>query len=307
MKIPFRIPKKIWVALSAIIFLVYYPVGMLIVQRIDDNTIFDTAQYNVENGSKTVAMAIALVDREVNNHYYTPNAPFFYPGAALVRMPAFQRGVIASVALFSIELRDQLGRSRGSSRTDPDLLKAAGLLNYPPSVWMWDFSVSWFPTASSDKQFREGIQALARYNENVAKGETAFERRSDNLIQTLDRMASDLGSASASIDNHIAERSAFAFKPSAELYYFNKGRLYGNYMLLKSMEQDFAALIAERQLQSVWDAMLASLKEGAESGHFLVMNANPNNSIFANHMASQGFYLMRARTQMRELTNILLK
>jgi hypothetical protein len=282
---------------------------MVVVHRIDDNTSIDPTAYEAKtgNGSKAVAMAIALVDREINHNHFTPNDPFFYPGSALTRMPAFQRGILSAVSRFSIELNDHLGRSRGSSQSNADLQKAAGLLNYSPNVWMWDFAVSWFPTASSEKQFNEGIKALQRYNENVGSNGITFERRSDNLIQTIDRIASDLGSSSAAIDSHIVEHGAFAFHSSADLYYFNKGRMYGSYMLLKALEQDFATLIAERQVQSVWDAMLVSLKEGAESRHFLVMNANPNNSIFANHMASQGFYLLRARTQMRELTNILLK
>ena len=167
--------------------------------------------------------------------------------------------------------------------------------------------MSWFPTASSEKQYREGMKALTRYNERVAKGEATFEKRADNLMQTLDRIASDLGSASAAIDDHIQNRGAFAFGSSATLFYTTKGRMYGNYMLLKALEKDFAPVIAERQLQSVWNAMLQSLREGMEAKQFLVINANTKDSIFANHLANQGFYLMRARTQMREVTNILLK
>jgi len=306
MKIPLRIPRIVWVAILAPVFLIYYPIGMLWVNSINDAPDFDTAPYQISGGSHAVGSAIALVDRETAKHW-TPNDPFFYPGAALVRMPAFQRGVVASVARFTIELSDQLGRSRGSSQADPDLQKAAGLLNYSPNVWMWDFSVSWFPTASSEKQYREGMKALISYNARLAKNQSTFERRSDNLLQTLDRIALDLGSASAAIDEHIQGRSAFAFSTSADLFYNTKGRMYGNYILLKSMEKDFAAIIAERQLKTVWDAMLQSLAEGMESKHFLVINANTKDSIFANHLASQGFYLMRARTQMREATNILLK
>jgi hypothetical protein len=29
--------------------------------------------------------------------------------------------------------------------------------------------------------------------------------------------------------------------------------------------------------------------------------------LFANHLAAQGFYLMRARTQMRDIANVLQK
>lgn len=306
MKLPLRPHKIIWLAFIVPVFLIYYPIGMLWVHHIDDAPEIDIAPYHVEGGSEAVSTAIALVDRETKDHF-TPNDPFFYPGAALVRMPAFQRGIAGAVARFSIELSDQIGRSRGSSQSDPDLQKAAGLLNYSPNVWVWDFSVSWLPTASSEKQFRQGMKALERYNERAAKSEATFERRSDNLLQTLDRIASDLGSASAAIDEQIKNHSALSLRSSADVFYTTKGRMYANYLLLKALEKDFAPVIAERQLQTVWNAMLDSLREGMESNHFFVINADTKDSIFANHLASEGFYLMRARTQMREVTNILLK
>ncbi len=306
MKLPLRIPKIVWVAIIAPVFLIYYPIGMIAVHHINDAPDYDISAYQMAGGSEAVATAVALVDREIRKHW-TPNDPFFYPGSALVRMPAFQRGIIASVARFSIELSDQLGRSRGSSQADVDLQKAAGLLNYSPNVWMWDFAVSMFPTASSEKQYSEGIKSLQRYNQRVSQHEAVFETRADNLLQALERMASDLGSASAAIDDHIHNNSALALRSSADVFYTTKGRMYGNYMLLKALEKDFAPVIAERQLQTVWDAMLNSLREGMESDHFLVINADTKDSIFANHLASEGFYLMRARTQMREVTNILLK
>lgn len=302
-----RIPKIVWALTVAPILLIYYPIGMVMVHEIDDTPSYDTSAYKIQNGSEAVGTAIALIDREIHKHGWTPNDPFFYPGAALVRMPAFQRGLITSIARFSIELSDQIGRSRGSSQADADLQKAAGLLNYSPTVWMWDFSVSWFPTASSEKQYEEGMKALIRYNQRLGLGHALFERRADNLLQTLDRIASDLGSASAAIDGHIQNASALAFMSSADVFYTTKGRMYGNYMLLKALEKDFATIIAERQLQNVWSSMLDSLREGMGFSPFLVINANPKNSIFANHLASQGYYLMRARTQMREVTNILLK
>lgn len=306
MKLPYRIPSKLWALFIVPVFFIYYPIGMVVVHHINDEPDYDISSYRTEGGSEAVSTAIALMSRETARHW-TPNDPFFYPGAALIRMPAFQRGIAASVARFSIELSDQLGRSRGSSQADPDLQKAAGLLNYSPNVWMWDFSVSWFPTASSEKQYGEGIKALVRYNERLAKNEAVYEKRADNLLQTLDRITADLGSASATIDEHIHGRSAFSFRASGDVFYAVKGRMYGNYMLLKAMEKDFAQVITERQVKTVWDAMLTSLREGMESDHFLVMNADTKDSIFANHLASQGFYLMRARTQMREITNILLK
>ncbi len=303
------LPKLVAMALVAVVLLiifVYYPVGMVWTHRIDDSATFAPAEV-AEGQSHAVAMAVALVARETGDNHWTPSDPFFYPGSMLVRMPAFQRGIMAGVARFAVEMSDQIGRTRGSSQVDADLQKAAGLLKYSPSVWMFDFSTSWLPTTSSATQYRAGMEAFARYNERLASGAATFERRADNLLDTLDRMASDLGSSSAAIDEHVDQRSSFAFTSAAELYYYNKGQMLAYYLLLREMQKDFADVIREKQLQGAWEQMLDSLNDGAKLRNFIIFNAAPDSQIFPNHLTSQGFYLMRARTQMREITNILLK
>ena len=39
----------------------------------------------------------------------------------------------------------------------------------------------------------------------------------------------------------------------------------------------------------------------------LVINGAPDAVILPSHLAAQGFYLLRARTQLKEISNILLK
>lgn len=289
------------------ILLVYYPLGMIWVHNIDDSPDFSADAFKVENGSEAVAMATALVDRETMKHHWVSSDPFFYPGYALNRMPAFQRGIMASIARFTIELSDQIARTRGSSGVDEDVQKANGLFNYSPYVWMWDLSTSWLPTASSATQYKAGMEALIRYNKRLSEGKAVFERRSDNLLEALNRMAADLGSSSADIDHYIEGQTTSSFGSAGELFYYTKGRMYGNYMLLKALEKDFGVVINERQLKPTWEKMMESLRIGMSFGHFFVLNFNPNSTVLANHLASQGFYLVRARTQLREITDVLLK
>ena len=121
--------------------LLYYPVGMLMISRIDDDPGFGPG--TVEDGaSHAVAMTAALIDREVDQHAWPASDPFFYPGAALDNMPNFQTGIIYALSRFAVDMTDQIGRTRGSSEADPDLDKAAGLLKYPPNVWIFDPSTS---------------------------------------------------------------------------------------------------------------------------------------------------------------------
>src|SRR3546814_5528879 len=100
-------------------------------------------------------------------------------------------------------MTDQIGRTRGSSEADRDLDKAAGLLKFPGDVWIYDLSTSFLPTASSESQYRSARRALLAYNDRLAAGQAIFERRADNLLGTIERIAADLGSARS--EEHTSE------------------------------------------------------------------------------------------------------
>lgn len=285
----------------------YYVVGAFVMHSVDDDPAFMAAD-EPQGGSHAVAVAAALIDREVDTHFWTANDPFFYPSALLDNTPNFQQGIVYALSRFAIEMSDQIGRTRGTSEVDPDLDKAAGLLKYPGNRWFYDLSSSWLPVASSESQYRAASRSLKAYNERLAGGGAIFERRADNLLATLDRMASDIGSASATIDQHLAKpRPMFIDTKVDDIFYSVKGRLYGYAILLRELGRDFAAVIQDKQLDSSWEQMMQSIQQAAILDPLVVMNGAPDGAYFPSHLAVQGFYLLRARTQLREITNILLK
>lgn len=285
----------------------YYPLGMLLIHRIDDDIAFSAA---AENGaSHAVAITAALIERETDRYGWTANSPLFLPAAALDNMPEYQQGIVMALARFVTEMTDQIGRMRGSSQADSDLEKAAGLLKYPGTVWLFDFSTSWAPTASSESQYRAARRALLNYNQRLVAHEAVFERRADNLIAILERFAADLGSASAILSRQIHEgRSRLLFDTRADnVFYGIKGKLYAYYLLLRELRADFQALLNEREADNAWSQLLLSLEEAVQLEPLLVLNAAPDGLFAANHLAVQGFYLLRARTQLREIASILQK
>jgi hypothetical protein len=150
--------------------------------------------------------------------------------------------------------------------------------------------------------------ALRNYNQRLAQGQATFEPRSDNLQATLDRIAADLGSASAALDREIVEASGFWPDFAADdLFYANKGRLYAYFLLLRGLSIDFEKVIRERDLGASWTQMLDSFRSAATLQPWVVVNGDPASQLLPSHLASQGFFLLRARTQLREISNILLK
>jgi hypothetical protein len=215
---------------------------------------------------------------------------------------------MSALARFSFEMTDQVGRTRGSSEADADLQKAAGLLQYPGNVWIWNPTVSLAPRASSESQYRDARRALIRYNARLSAGNAIYERRSDNLMATIERIASDLGSQSAMLDDEVRDHSSDWIDTNADdVFYNTKGKLYGYYLILKAMGQDFAPVIKEKGLTNSWTQMLDTFREGAELSPIIVINGRPDAMFQPSHLAAQGFYLLRARTQAREVANVLLK
>ena len=66
-------------------------------------------------------------------------------------------------------------------------------------------------------------------------------------------------------------------------------------------------MLSERELTNAWAKMLESLRITAELSPMVVINGSPDSQLLPSHLAAQGFYLLRARTKLREITNILLK
>jgi len=285
----------------------YYPIGMIVVHKIDDDPEFKVAE--VPSGaSQAVAVEAALIDREVNRNGWVSNDPIFLPGSLLDNMPNFQQGMLQAMRRFTLELQDQIGRSRASSSIDPDLQKAVGLLNYSPTVWLWNPSVSLAPAQSSEAQYRAAMRALQSYNDRLGRGQATFEPRADNLQATLDGIGKDLGDASSEIERQIDDNSGNWLDFNADdVFYRTKGLSYAYGIMLRDLGVDFKQVIQEKGATQIWQRLVGSLMEVAALRPWVVVNGRPDALLQPNHLAAEGFYIQRARTQLYELIDILQK
>lgn len=293
-------------AAVAALIVAYFALGSVLMHRIDDDPDF-APPASVAGGSRAIDMAAALIEREVVLHAWQPNDPWFTPDGLLDNTPNFQAGIKDALARFTLELVDQLGRTRGSSRADPDLERAAGLLQFPGDVWYFDFRKSLLPVIPSEGQFRAARAALLAYNDRLARNAAVYDRRTDSLAAVLDRIAVDLGSQSGLVDEHLRAGGGWPVNPEADdLFYRTKGKLYAYYLVLREVGRDFDGVIRSGGLGNVWAQVVESLREGSLLQPRVVLDGSPDTGIFANHLASQGFYLKRALVQLREMSDGLV-
>ena len=291
-------------ALLAVVFVLYYGgIGWLL-HRVDANPDF-TPSHPIEGGSRAVDMAAALVEREVDIYRWSVNDPWIYPTAFLDNMPNFQQGIMRAVSRFAIELLDRLGRTQGSAATDADLERAVGLLQFPGDVWFLDFEKAWLPVLPSESQYRAGLRALRTYNARLAEGGAIFQPRADVLAVTLARISADLGSRTALVDRHVQQGRFMLDSQADDIFYLNKGMLYANYLILRELGYDFESVIRTHGLQAVWRQAIDSLRYASQLQPAVVLNAPGDDSIFANHLFLQGFYIKRAILQLDEVGRVL--
>ncbi|HEY7690055.1 MAG TPA: DUF2333 family protein [Dongiaceae bacterium] len=298
-----------WIGIFLLIVIVfYYPLGALYVHEIDDDPNFGPGDV-APGASRAVAMAAALIDREVNQHEWPANDPWFLPGAILDNMPNYQIGIITALRRFAQEMTDQISRVRGSSPSDPDMEAARSRLNNDPDIWVVDFRISAVGvTSSSERLYRSGRDSLLSYNRRLAAGQAVFERRADNLQYTIDRIAKDLGSLSAILERQVETGSQEMIDFNADnVFYETKGELYAYALILRELGADFDPVIKQRNLTVAWTEMVDNLEKASQLQPWVVVNGAPDSAIFPSHLSGQGLFLLRARTQLGEISDILLK
>lgn len=279
--------------------------GQLGARSIGDDPAF-APQRVTEGGLRSVDMAVALIEREIDDTSWVANDPVFLPGAWLPNMGHYQQGLIYGLSRFASELADSLGRTRGSTAVDPDLDRAAGLLRFPGDVWVFDFEKSFAPVVASESQYRAAARALGRFNGRLAAQGALFDPRPDNLRATLARIETDISSKINILAEHVDEvEGGVARADSNEVFYMTKGALYAYLMVFKGLEHDFSEVIRRENLSVAWSGMMESFGRAVALRPALVKNSAPGSLFAPSHVAELGFYALRAKTQLRDVMVVI--
>lgn len=262
--------------------------------------------------SEIAAVSADLVDFNVNRNAWISsmlaskmgffgmpwrNTPFMDNKAA------FQLGINQVLRRTTTELVDALGRARGTSRIDQNLQDARTALAWDEDAWYIGLRG---PTRPTPSVYREAIQKLNAFNASLEKCQATFDARADNLLQFLDRIAGDMGSTSDILRSQIEASDAGWFDPRADdRFWFAYGQLYAYYGMLSATREDFSAVIRERNLTTLWDTMQTQMRDALNMQPWIISNGNESSSLFPSHLATMGFNLLRARSQIVEIRAVL--
>ena len=179
--------------------LLYYPVGAWRTHVIDDDVNFAPSYHSGQ--SVAVAVAAALLHREVDVHGWIANKPFFMPAAILDDMPNYQIGMETAIARYTLGLGEAVQTGSEPPVADPELDRAVTLLRYPADIWRVDPNSMLKTVPSSDKQYRNGGWALENFNRRLAVDGATMPLTANALRLMLDRLIQDLDTAAAHLSN----------------------------------------------------------------------------------------------------------
>jgi hypothetical protein len=218
---------------------------------------------------------------------------------------SFQRGVNQAVRRTTIELVDTLGRVRGTSQIDADLQSARGALQFDENTWYFSFS-PFGPKTPTPSFYRSAIKDLRKFNTRLEKCDAVFDARADNLLQFLDRIASDIGATSAILRERSENYNSGWFDTRADdRFWFAYGQLYGYYGILKAARADFADVIEQRQLGALWDELEQQLRASLNIQPTIISNGAESGWLMPSHLATLGFYVLRVRSNLVEIRLVL--
>ena len=133
-----------------------------------------------------------------------------------------------------------------------------------------------------------------------------FDARADNLIQFIDRVASDIGSTSAILKDRAENYNDGWFDTRADdRFWFAYGQLYGYYGLMTATHADFEDVLKEKHLENLWETMEEQFKAALRIQPFIIANGREDGWIMPTHLTTMGFYILRVRSNLVEISNVL--
>lgn len=276
----------------------------------------EAAPANKCERSAIVDVTADLIDFNVNQNAWVSSMILYKLGLFgmdwdntpwLDNKASFQRGINQAIRRTSVELVDTLGRVRGTSGINNDLQSARGNIQFDEETWYFGFS-PFGPKTPTPSFYRAAMRDLHKFNDALAACNATFDARSDNLVQFLDRIANDLGNTSAILRERSEFHNGGWFDTRADdRFWFAFGQLYGYYGILSAAGADFDAVITQRGLTQIWAETVKQLRAALNIQPLIISNGREAGWIMPTHLATMGFYILRVRSNLVEMRDILTR
>lgn len=265
-------------------------------------------------GSAMVDVTASLLDDNANQSAWVSSNPLYKAGFFFLvdwkdtpffdNRASFQLGTNQAIRRTAVELVDRLGRVRGTSSVNQNLQDAREAANYRETAWVVTFSPP-FLQPSTQARLRDARANLLAFNEELRRCQADFDARADNLMQFLDRVTADIGSTSEILHRQMGEANFIGFDRRADdRFWFAYGQLYAYYGILVAARSDFREVTQQRNLDALWSRIEEQLRNALTIQPPMIANGSAS-SLIKSHLESIGFVLLRVRSNLVEMREVL--
>ena len=246
------------------------------------------------------------------------------PGVYLDNTPSWEFGVLVHLRDLSRAMRNHISRSQSQSAEDPDLARAEPHFSYDNASWI-------FP--ASEDEYRDGADRLRAYAVRLADRDardTQFYARADNLARWLEDVATRLGDISQRLSQSVGKRqlnidltgepaATMATEPPRDteirtswfkiddVFFEARGQAWALIHLLKAVEHDFNAVLADKNAQASLRQIIRELEATqAPLWSPLVLNGG-GFGMLANHSLVMASYVSRVNAAVIDLRELLAR
>jgi len=241
---------------------------------------------------------IKIIDDEVNKRFFgwRPNTIIFGKLGLTDNVNNHQLGVLEVARRTIVVLNENLTRFAITEAYNPQVNEAMNFLMVSPDKY-------WFPSASG--KYREAIQDLRTYLEELQRGRSRFYARVDNLIALLGNYKDILGSCYHNlIKDTEADGSPVAWTRADDYFYFSQGVAVGMSQMLEAVKEDFAAELLKKNTHKLMDDSIHALHAATRLSPWIITDA-AKDGILANHRANMSSYIGEAEHLVATMQSVL--
>ena len=269
-----------------------------------------------ESGVTTTATAIRVAETLLGKPGGYLHNDVLPPGVLMDNMPSWEYGVLTELRDSVRSLRNDFSRSQTQSLENQDLQQADAELNFDAKAWF---------LPSSEEGYRQGIEALRRYLENLQSRSdpgARFFSRADNLSAYLAVVEKRLGSygqrLAASVGDAeltLALTGVGSDAPQAsartdwgqvdDIFFEARGYSWALLHMMKALSVDFADVLRDKNAEVSMQQVIRDLEYATRRKWSPIVVNGHGFGVLANHSLVLASYIARTNAAVLDLRALL--
>lgn len=241
---------------------------------------------------------IKAMDDQVNRPFWgwRPDSILFGKLALTDDVNNRQLGVLEVARRTAVVLNENMSRFALTEAQNPHV-------NNAMNFFMVSSEQFWFPSASG--KYKEALENLQRYIEDLRHNRSRFYTRVDNLIALMNHFRDVLGSAFHNLIKDVeADGRPVSWFDCDDYFYFAQGVALGMADILEGVKLDFADQLAKKNSSKLVDDAIHALHAAAHLSPWIITDA-AKDGLLANHRANMATYIGEAEHIIFTLVSVL--